>query len=57
MAQPSDPKAKPSEPTAAEPDAPATYQPPTLTELGSVRELTQGVTGEQTDNLTVGSGA
>jgi hypothetical protein len=53
---PSDPKSTPpapssSEPAAAEPESPAAYEPPTISELGSVRELTQGFTAdEQPDN-------
>jgi hypothetical protein len=48
MTPPSDPKSTPtapstSQPAAAEPESPAAYEPPAISELGSVRELTQGL--------------
>ena len=58
MARPTDSQPTTSEPLATEPGTARPYQPPTVTELGSVRELTRG--SNQTpdpDNMGVGESA
>lgn len=56
MAQPSDTKATPSDSEAVDSEqAQRPYEAPTVTELGSVRELTRGNTATGSDALNLGS--
>ena len=57
MSQPSDIKPTSSDSEAVDSErAQRPYEAPKLTELGSVRELTRGETGEGSDNATMASG-
>ena len=56
MNRPDDRKTPPSDQAAAKPAATTAYEPPTLTELGSVRELTGSVPDEDgQDAMNMGS--